>query len=228
MRVLAILGLMMFIGLRSASAATVDLSDGRVVQGDIVKQDDKSVQINVDGVTMTYYADEIKDVDGKPFASSPEKPASDAPAVAAPAAVVPPAPVVQPQAAAPIAPVTQSADTTAASTVDAEKRALILKFIDVFGTRQALNNNFETMIKQIEKQKPDEAVKIRQRIKVDEIIERLIPIYDRNFTSEDLKAFIAFYESDAGKKLISTVPEMMKESVQESIKYMKEKFPEAS
>ena len=89
-----------------------------------------------------------------------------------------------------------------------------------------MTNNFELMLKQIEKEKPDEAQKIRQRVKVDEIIERLLPIYDRNFTSEDLKAFIAFYGSAEGQKLISTIPELMKESVQESVKYMEEKFPE--
>ena len=82
------------------------------------------------------------------------------------------------------------------------------------------------MIKQIEKEKPDEAQKIRQRVKIDEIIERLLPIYDRNFSSEDLNAFIAFYGSAEGQKLIGTIPELMKESVQESVKYMEEKFPE--
>ena len=82
------------------------------------------------------------------------------------------------------------------------------------------------MLQQIEKEKPDEAQKIRQRVKVDEIIERLLPIYDRNFSSEDLKGFIAFYGSTEGQKLIGTIPELMKESVQESVKYMEEKFPE--
>ena len=81
-----------------------------------------------------------------------------------------------------------------------DKRALILKFIDVFGTRQALTNNFDTMLTQIAKNKPDEAQKIRQRVKVDEIIERLLPIYDRNFTSEDLKVFHCFlWISDEGQ-----------------------------
>ena len=83
---------------------------------------------------------------------------------------------------------------------------MILKFIDVFGTRQALTNNFELMLKQIAKEKPDEAQKIRQRVKVDEIIERLVPIYDRNFTSDDLKAFIAFYESAEGQEINSHHP----------------------
>ena len=98
--------------------------------------------------------------------------------------------------------------------------------MDAFGTRQALNDNFNTMVTQIEKDKPDEAKTIRQRVKVDEIIERLLPIYDRNFTSEDLKVFISFYGSAEGQKLIGTIPELMKESVQESVKYMEEKFPE--
>ena len=55
-----------------------------------------------------------------------------------------------------------------ASAIDPDKKALILKFIDVFGTRQALINNFELMLQQIEKEKPDEAQKIRERVKVDD------------------------------------------------------------
>jgi hypothetical protein len=184
------------------------------VQGDIVKQDSKSLQISVDGVTMTYYADEIKDIDGQPF-NAPQAAA----AVPQPAAAPAPAPVVQ---AAPA-----NTDTSSASgAIDPDKKALILKFIDVFGTRQALNNNFQLMIKQIQKEKPDEAAKIQDRVKIDEIIDRLLPIYDRNFSSDDLKAFINFYGSADGQKLITTIPVLMKESVQESVKYMQEKFPE--
>jgi len=208
------------LGLTAASAATLKLTNGNAVQGDIVKQDSKSLQISVDGVIMTYYADEINDIDGKPFAAGNSKPATPSSASA---------PVAQPEtsadqgtgnmAAAP-------APAPVAATVVQDKKALILKFIDVFGTRQALINNFDLMLKQIEKEKPDEAQKIRERVKVDEIIERLLPIYDRNFTSDDLKAFIAFYGSPEGQKLIGTIPELMKESVQESVKYMEEKFPE--
>ena len=210
MRILGMVVMMMFWGLGPAFAATVNLTDGRAVQGDIIKQDHKSLQISVDGVTMTYYADEIKDVDGKPLGAGQTQPAAE---VAAPVPVAQPAPLASPAKGG-------------AGTVDEDKKALILKFIDVFGTRQALTNNFELMLKQIEKEKPDEVQKIRQRVKVDEIIERLLPIYDRNFTSEDLKSFIAFYGSGEGQKLIVTIPELMKESVAESVKYMEEKFPE--
>lgn len=225
MRILAIMVFALFLGLTAASAVTVNLTDGSSVQGDIVKQDKKSLQINVDGVATTYYADEIKDIDGKPFAAGQTQPA------AAPVAALQPVPAAQPETVAqPISTPTSAPEavpaTSGVSTIDPDKRALILKFIDVFGTRQALANNFDLMLKQIEKEKPDEAQKIRQRVKVDEIIERLLPIYDRNFTSEDLKSFIAFYGSGEGQKLKSTIPELMKESVGESVKYMEEKFPE--
>jgi hypothetical protein len=216
MRILGMMVMMMFFAVGAASAVTVNLTNGSAVQGDIVKRDSKSLQISVDGVAMTYYADEIKDVDGKPFVAEQTKPAQEA------AASVP---IAKPEVAAKPAPAVP-APAFVAGTIDPDKKALILKFIDVFGTRQALTANFGMMLKQIEKEKPDEAQKIRQRVKVDEIIERLLPIYDRNFTSEDLKAFIAFYGSVEGQKLIGTIPELMKESVQESVKYMEEKFPE--
>ena len=222
MRILGMTVMMIFLCLGVASAVSVNLTNGNVVQGDIIKQDSKGLQISVDGVTMTYYADEIKDIDGKPFA-----PAAQSQTVAQPEAVVPPEVVAPAPAAQPQVEANTPKSTLTAGGIDPDKRILILKFIDVFGTRQALTNNFELMLKQIEKAKPDEAQKISQRVKVDEIIERLLPIYDRNFTSEDLKAFIAFYGSAEGQKLISTIPELMKESVQESVKYMEEKFPEA-
>jgi len=215
MRIIGIMAVMLVSYLSLACAATVDLSDGRTVQGDIVKQDNKSLTMSVDGVTMTYYSDEIKDIDGKPFAASPTETVAAAPGVQ-PETTAQPEPAANPVTA--VAPVSDM--------IDPDKRELILKFIDVFGTRQALTNNFDMMLKQIEKEKPDEAQKIRQRVKVDEIIERLLPIYDRNFTSDDLKSFIAFYGSPEGQKLIGTIPELMKESVQESVKYMEEKFPE--
>ena len=219
MRILGIMVMGMFLSLGLASAATVNFTDGRVVQGDIVKQDKKSLQINVDGVTMTYYADEIKDIDGKPFTAPQTTPVAQPEAVVTVGVVAPPETVAAPPASAPVA-------ASSEETIDPDKKVLILKFIDVFGTRQALSNNFALMIKQIEKEKPDEARKIRDRIKIEEIIDRLLPIYDRNFSAEDLKAFIAFYESPEGQKLIRTIPKLMKESVKESVKYMEEKFPE--
>jgi len=224
MRIIGMIVVVMLLVMGQARAEVVNLTDGRSVQGSILQKDAKSLQVSVDGVTMTYYADEIKDIDGKPFSAGKAPAAPEAGPVSGTDNIAQSATAANPSAAVPDAVATSAATETP---IDPDKKALILKFIDVFGTRQALSNNFELMLKQIAKEKPEEAQKIRDRVKVDEIIDRLLPIYDRNFTADDLKSFIDFYQSPQGHKLISTIPELMKESVQESVKYMEEKFPEA-
>ena len=217
MRITAIILLMCVILISQAFASIIDFKDGRTIQGKIISQDSKSIQIIVDGVTMTYYADEILDVDGKTFGVP--TPAPQAETVTSPPTMA----TSQENANPNYVP----SSISLSGMIDPAKKALILKFIDVFGTRQALNNNFERMIDQIAKEKPEEAIKIRERVKIDEIIDRLLPIYDRNFSTDDLNALIAFYGSPVGQKLMTTIPILMKESILESVKYMEEKFPEA-
>lgn len=114
--------------------------------------------------------------------------------------------------------------TPSAAVVSAQKKELILKFIDVFGTRTVMTKNFEAMVNAIAKQRPQEAQQFHDRIKVDEIIERLIPLYDKYFTVEDLKEYINFYSSPGGQKLVSSIGSIMKESVGVSAQYFREKF----
>lgn len=47
----------------------------------------------------------------------------------------------------------------------------------------------------------------------DEMIELVIPIYERHFTHDEIKELIAFYESRLGKKLIEKLPHIMQESM---------------
>ena len=112
--------------------------------------------------------------------------------------------------------------------ISPEKKALILKFIEVFGTRNALNQNLDMIIKQIPPEQASEATQMREKIKVDEIIDQLLPVYDRNFTSEELQGLINFYDSPLGHALVQKIPVLMKESVEISSKYMESKFPESA
>ncbi len=116
-------------------------------------------------------------------------------------------------------------DTTPVE-ISPAKRELILKFMDVFGTKQALAQNFEALMQQAQLKTPTEANKIRERLKTEDIIEELLPIYARNFTDADLKAFIDFYGSAEGKKLIATIPVLMRQSVEVMTVYLQTKFPE--
>ena len=113
---------------------------------------------------------------------------------------------------------------TAPAPVTGEKRELILKFIDVFGTRRTMEQNLQAMFDDMGPDDP-QAKKFKDNVRVDEIIEQLIPLYDKNFTEDQLKAFIAFYSSAEGKKLLETIPVLMRDSVDISAKYFEEKFP---
>lgn len=47
-----------------------------------------------------------------------------------------------------------------------------------------------------------------------ELIELIVPIYDRHLSHEDIKAIIAFHNSPAGKKLIAAQPQIARDSMQ--------------
>ena len=41
----------------------------------------------------------------------------------------------------------------------------------------------------------------------------MVPIYDKYYTEEEINQIIAFYNSPVGKKMISTMPLVMQESM---------------
>jgi len=65
-----ILILMFLSFLPLASAEIIHLNDGSTVEGKIIENTPQSVKINVDGLEMVYYADEIDTIDGEKFQTS--------------------------------------------------------------------------------------------------------------------------------------------------------------
>jgi hypothetical protein len=55
--------------------------------------------------------------------------------------------------------------------------------------------------------------KFEEKMDTHELIELIIPLYDKYYTVEDLKAVNAFYESPAGQKVLSSLPQIMQESM---------------
>jgi len=55
---------------------------------------------------------------------------------------------------------------------------------------------------------------VRAVLSIDDMLEAVIPIYQRHFTVDDVNAIIAFQNSPVGKKMTSLQPVMMQESVQ--------------
>lgn len=62
---------------------------------------------------------------------------------------------------------------------------------------------------------PDEFwLRFAKKVKTDDLVEMLVPIYDRHLSHEEITALIQFFQSPVGKKLVSVQPEIMKESMQ--------------
>lgn len=56
--------------------------------------------------------------------------------------------------------------------------------------------------------------KFAKKVKTEDLMEMLVPIYDRHLTHADVTSLIDFFQSPVGKKLVSVQPEIMKESMQ--------------
>ena len=52
-----------------------------------------------------------------------------------------------------------------------------------------------------------------KEIDPNELNERIVPIYVKHFSVKEMKALIAFYKSDVGKKFLGKLPEVTKESM---------------
>jgi len=48
----------------------------------------------------------------------------------------------------------------------------------------------------------------------DEMLQSMIPIYQKHFTKGDIDAIVAFYSAPTGQKLLKEMPQMLSESMQ--------------
>jgi len=49
---------------------------------------------------------------------------------------------------------------------------------------------------------------------IDDLMEMIVPVYKKNLSHEDVRAMIAFFESEAGKRIAKKIPEITNESMQ--------------
>lgn len=180
-------------------AEIILLKNGGAINGKILEQDKKKMKVEFNGQAVTYYLDEIQSVNGQPL--TPEVPnPSQVSTTDEPASAVSFVPIPEIMS----------------------KRVLIKKFIDIFGTRENMSQNFERMLASLP---PAKSAEIRKILNVDEVIDNLVPLYDKYFTQAELESYLAFYSSAGGQKFLKTLPRIMKESVDVNIEYFKAKLP---
>ena len=119
------------------------------------------------------------------------------------------------------------ASASAQQTVEPEKRAVIIKLMQVTKASdislQISDAFVGQMIPIMKRQKPEwpdrvfeimsEVIRATFKENNTDMIEQVIPIYDRHFTVSELNDLVTFYQTPAGQKAISTMPSIIQESL---------------
>ena len=119
---------------------------------------------------------------------------------------------------------------SAESVVTEEKRNNIIKLMEMtkaldmgLQMSQTMTSQLTNVLSKTNPEIPKEKYVLLQEV-VDSVIEeqvrgeggfieKLIPVYHRYYTNEDLEGLIAFYQTSLGKKTIDVMPNLMQDSV---------------
>jgi len=125
--------------------------------------------------------------------------------------------VASAQDAAPATPLTDSTITLPA-TMDPAKAIEIRKLLENMGTVKLMNQMTDQIFGMFQKQMPQVSAvewdRIHSEMNTDGLIEKIVPLYAKYYSLEDLQALNAFYATPAGQKMVAVTPELMKESMQ--------------
>jgi hypothetical protein len=127
-------------------------------------------------------------------------------------------PPVPPKA---VSPASQNAPAAGAPT-----REQVLHLLDLMGAKklmtQMLDNVFDMEIRHIKQLRPDIpaafwddfAADARKSVHVEDLMDVIVPIYQRHFSNADIDGLIAFYQSQLGRKLTAELPQVQMEAMQ--------------
>lgn len=106
--------------------------------------------------------------------------------------------------------------------VNAEKEAAIRKLFEIQGTRKSMEQVFtgmsENMKPTLAKMLPpggyqDKLIplffeKFQSKMKTDDLLDLIVPIYDKYLSKDDIDGLAQFYQTPLGKKLNSILPQL--------------------
>jgi hypothetical protein len=122
---------------------------------------------------------------------------------------------------------------------DASERVLAGKLIDMTNGKDTMRAGFNAVMNNVienmhQHGMPQEGVdEIRAtidkwydaEINFDDIRPKMVEIYVKDFTEDDLKQILAFYQSPVGQKAIKNLPTVMREGAMVAQEYTKAKIP---
>ena len=95
-----------------------------------------------------------------------------------------------------------SATPAATQTIDAEKAGDIRKLMKLDGTIKSLETAYPLMMRLLEGRFSKKAVAAAKKdLTLESLVERLIPVYAKYYSAEEIKSLLYFYQSPLGKKM---------------------------
>ena len=98
------------------------------------------------------------------------------------------------------------------------KDVKIAELLETMGSTQAMKTSFEYMINyykqnnpQISSQYWDNSLK---HVDYNELVQKLVPVYSKHFTEQEIVDLLNFYNTSTGKKMIDKMPVILQESME--------------
>ena len=111
-----------------------------------------------------------------------------------------------------------SADSSAGQKApETQKQKDIRKLLKITGSGELGTQVMGQMITNMKKAMPQVPEKFwsdfMKEVHTDELVDLIVPVYDRNLSQADVTELIRFYESPTGKKFVSVLPKITQESM---------------
>ena len=98
------------------------------------------------------------------------------------------------------------------------KDVKIAELLETMGSTHTMKTSFEYMINYYKQNNPqisseywDNASK---HVDYDELVQKLIPVYSKHFTEQEIVDLLKFYNTSTGKKMIEKTPTILEESME--------------
>jgi uncharacterized protein len=100
---------------------------------------------------------------------------------------------------------------------ETQKQKDIRKLLKITGSGELGTQVMSQMIGNMKKAMPQVPEKFwadfMKEVHTDELIDLIVPVYDRNLSQGDVTELIKFYESPTGKRFVSVLPKITQESM---------------
>ena len=104
------------------------------------------------------------------------------------------------------------------ATIDPAKAAEIRKMLELTGMTKLVNQMKTQMLDMYKSRNtgvpPELWTRLDQEMDMNDLIEQIVPLYDKYYSLDDLKAANAFYQTPAGQRILAVTPQLMHASMQ--------------